>query len=271
MQGANPSAKLDVFKKLKPYLASSLERKFIEKQTIDVTVVVNGKSKKKKEEVINLTDEGRKFLEASAGPEAQAAGTFAQAHELQQELKADRKALVAEVQAILTGKSKGPDPAKEIKALAGKLDDLAKHFAKLESSLQSAGSNDVIARIDQAFMKLEQKLQSRLALSTTSPAPLSNLNSGTASLHSLLRTAYEQLCLYSEFEDGLVPIPRLYHEARRTTPNLTVHAFHQELEALWSKRVLELKVLNEVRSASEPDKAIRRGDNLYYYVYWAQP
>ena len=50
-----------------------------------------------------------------------------------------------------------------------------------------------------------------------------------------------------------------------------MEAFHRELEALWHRRELELKVLNDVRSAVEPDKGIRHGDNLYYFVYWPNP
>lgn len=50
--------------------------------------------------------------------------------------------------------------------------------------------------------------------------------------------------------------------------NLSVEEFHQELVKLWDARQLDLMVLNEVRRATEPDKAIRRGDNLYYFVKW---
>jgi hypothetical protein len=54
-------------------------------------------------------------------------------------------------------------------------------------------------------------------------------------------------------------------------PHLSVEALHRELQTLWDRRELELKVLNEVRLATEPDKAITRGENLYYYVYWQSP
>jgi hypothetical protein len=66
----------------------------------------------------------------------------------------------------------------------------------------------------------------------------------------------------------MVDLPRLYHEARRARPDLTVADFHRELQALEGKRVLELHIRNEVHDAPEPDKGIRRNDKLYYFVYW---
>ena len=273
MQGENASSKLDIFKKLKPYLSNAVERQFIKEESIDVTVVEKGKTKKKKSPVINLTDAGKKYLETHAGAEAGAAAIAAQSNGLQEQLQADRETLRAEVKAALANKSATPGSAAEIKTLAVKMDDFAKRLSKLEESVKPVSENDLLARIDQAFAGLARKLESRLgsAAATKNPAnPISSSASPPKTLRSILRKAYEDLCLYVEFEDGLVELPRLYHEARRTLSGLTVHAFHQELETLWSQRVLELKVINEVRSVSEPDKALRRGDNLYYYVLWPQ-
>ena len=276
MQGENPSAKLDIFKKLKPYLPTALEQQFIKQETIELTVVDKGKTKKKKDAVINLTDAGKKYLETHAGSEAQAAAIAAQSQGLQKQLQADRDALRAEVKAALANKSTKSDAAAEIKALAVKMDDFAKRLANLESSVKPVSEDDLLGRIDQAFAGFDRKLASRLGSAVATKQPNSPTSTPAApssptSLRSILRKAYEDLCLYVEFEDGLVELPRLFHEARRAMSGLTVHAFHQELEALWSQKVLELKVINEVRSASEPDKALRRGDNLYYYVLWPQP
>jgi len=71
-----------------------------------------------------------------------------------------------------------------------------------------------------------------------------------------------------DFQDRLVPLYRLFHQARHMGGEFTVAEFHAELQSLWDKRELELQSLNEVRSAVEPDKAIRRGELLYYFVLW---
>jgi hypothetical protein len=136
--------------------------------------------------------------------------------------------------------------------------------------LQNQGSEYLLEHIDQAFESLSAKLAKAMPGALTIPA------SGTGrqvaatpeTLQGQLQHAYQNLCRFVEFEDGLVEIPRLYHETRRVRPDLTVEAFHKELDRLWSQRLLELKVLNEVRSAAEPDKGVRRGDSLYYFVYW---
>ena len=65
-------------------------------------------------------------------------------------------------------------------------------------------------------------------------------------------------------------LPRLFHEARRSRPGLSVEEFQRELLALEAKRVVDLHIRNEVRDAPEADKAIRRNDKLYYFVYWPQ-
>ena len=93
MQGEDASAKLDIFKKLKPYLPKALEHQFLKQGTIELTVVEKGKTKKKKDAVINLTDEGKKYLDTHAGAEAQAAAIAAHSHGLQKQLQADRDAL----------------------------------------------------------------------------------------------------------------------------------------------------------------------------------
>jgi hypothetical protein len=266
MQGADAPAKLGIFTKLKPYLKAALNQHLVKEEKIEVIVTGKKKTTAKSEAVINLTDEGEKYLEAHAGAAAQAAAIHAQAHKFQQQLQADRAGLREELLASVKSKAKGIDPSKEIAALAKKLDELAKQLAALEAKVKPTDESDPLARIDAAFAKLDQKLQARFGVA----APVKAAPT-TASLRSVLRDAYETLCMFIEFDSGIVEMPRLYHEARKAMPNLTVHAFHQELEGLWSQKVLELKVLNEVRSAKEPDKAIRRGDNLYYFVFWPKP
>jgi hypothetical protein len=87
-------------------------------------------------------------------------------------------------------------------------------------------------------------------------------------VRTALRQAYDELCLYVEFRDKLVEMPRLYHEAVRRLPGLSVERFHRELEALSNERKLELHKLNEVHLAKERNLAIEKDERLYYYVYW---
>jgi hypothetical protein len=91
----------------------------------------------------------------------------------------------------------------------------------------------------------------------------------TEQVRNALRQAYDELCLYVEFRDKLVEIPRLYHETVRRLPGgLSVASFHRELEALSNERQVELHKLNEVHQAKERHLAIEKGDRLYYYLYW---
>jgi hypothetical protein len=87
-------------------------------------------------------------------------------------------------------------------------------------------------------------------------------------VRTALRQAYDELCLYVEFRDKLVEIPRLYHETVRRLHGLSVERFHRELEALSNERKVELHKLNEVHLAKERHLAIEKDDRLYYYVYW---
>lgn len=87
-------------------------------------------------------------------------------------------------------------------------------------------------------------------------------------LRRTLREAYDHLCLFAEFRDRMVEIPRLYHETVRRLPEITLTRFHRELEALSRERKIELHKLNEVHMAKERELAIERNDRLYYYVLW---
>lgn len=103
---------------------------------------------------------------------------------------------------------------------------------------------------------------------THKPKPAAAPAISTEQLRSALRQAYDHLCLFVEFRDKLVEIPRLYHETVQRLPGLSVERFHQELEALSNERKVELHKLNEVHMAKERNLAIERDDRLYYYVYW---
>lgn len=87
-------------------------------------------------------------------------------------------------------------------------------------------------------------------------------------IRSALKAAYDELCLFPEFEDKLVEIRRLYHAAARLLPGLTVPQLHRELEHLQAHRQVELHALNEVQSAKEPHLALARGDQLLYFAIW---
>jgi hypothetical protein len=191
---------------------------------------------------------------------------------LRQQLEADRLTLRKEVVAALSDKTKGKgdDPAKTVGDLAKIVKQLAEKLDKIESTLQSRNDEALLARIDHAFATLQQKLAGATAPPVSSsqavPQPTAQ-----ESLINVLRRSYRTLRQFTEFNDGLVSIPRLYHEVRRGLPQLSVEALHRELISLWDRREIELKVLNEVRMATEPDKGISRGENLYYYVYWQNP
>jgi hypothetical protein len=105
-------------------------------------------------------------------------------------------------------------------------------------------------------------------LQTALPMPSRAEPPATEQVRTTLRQAYDELCLYVEFRDKLVEIPRLYHETVRRLPGLSVERFHRELEALSNERKVELHKLNEVHLAKERDLAIEKDDRLYYYLYW---
>jgi hypothetical protein len=258
------------FKMLKKPLQLAKDQGFVVESEV-ATTDKKGKPAKKLVAAIDLTPKGEALLQSSAGPDVQAAIAAQEKAALRQALEADRAALRQEVVAALFAKSKGKtDPAKAIADLSKTVGQLAEKLGKLEATMQSGSDDALLARIDQAFAALQLKV----AATTASPVPSSHVAAPPApqeTLDAVLRRAYRTLRQFAEFNDGLVPIPRLYHEARRTLPHLSVEALHRELQSLWDRRELELKVLNEVRTASEPDKAITRGENLYYYVFWQTP
>jgi hypothetical protein len=191
----------------------------------------------------------------------------------QEKLRSDLFAAIAEKS---KGKGKADAAAKEHAALSRTVGQLAERLEKIEAAMQGSSAQPVLDRIDQAFATLRSQLERAVpsGASSESRPPAPSPAAGTApspSLRTVLRQAYDNLCQLIDFQDRLVPLPRLYHQARQALPGLSVEAFHAELQSLWDQRVLELQILNEVRTAAEPDKAIRRGDNLYYFVLWHQP
>jgi hypothetical protein len=204
-----------------------------------------------------------------------AAAQSAQTDALRRQLEADRQALRAEVLTAISSKSTSNTdrPAKEMTALSTKVADLAKRLEAIESLQKSSDASSILSRIDQAFARLGERLTTLAAHPPKSPAPPSapatvSHSTPDSSLRTVLKSAYDDLRSLAAYEDGLVPLPKLYYQAKDSMPTLTIDAFHKELQRLWDDRTLELQILNEVRTASDTDKAIRRGDNLYYFVLW---
>ncbi|QDU23768.1 hypothetical protein [Urbifossiella limnaea] len=183
--------------------------------------------------------------------------------------------LLAEMQATgqLFRRGKGyartaPPPPKWYETDPGK-----KPFDALVKAAQKVTALGV-APLDDLFTILRSKLESAPTprpapvVTAAPPAPVTPPPAPAVDLPAVLKLAYEHLCLFVEFRDRLVELPRLYHEAAKRLPGLTVEDFHHELWRLSEARAVQLHVLNEVRGASEPHLAIHRNDRLYYFVRW---
>jgi len=279
--GRSVPAKSDALKSFKTSIAKAKSRNYLREQTIKVSVTnKTGKLTKKAMAVLDLTEEGERFLEQQAGPEAVAATTTAHLTAIRQDLEADRQTLRSEVLAALSskGKEKGEGSAKALSALSKAVAGLAEKLQKLEAGLQQGDEAKILSHIDQAFAALTAKLTGAVPVVSSQTKPLK----GTAapeqsqpttqeSLNLVLQKAYKELCHFVEFKDGLVEIPRLHHEARRAMQGLTIDAVHRALEALWKDREIELHIANDPGDVPEPDKGIRRDNKLYYYVFWRNP
>jgi len=269
--GKSVPAKQDLFSKgLKASLQIALEKGWL--QANKATLQLPGKAKPSKVDVLDITADGAAVLRQAAQPEVLAATDVAR---LRKQLEDDRQQLKADILAMVSakkgGKGKGDDVEKETAALSKTVGELAKRLEKIETALQARGPDPVLQKIDEAFRNLLNRLpqvssQGTAARVETAPSPA--VPSSEAALRTGLRRAYDSLCQLIEFEDRLVPIPRLYHQARYELPGLSVAAFHTELQTLWDRRELELQVANDPRAIKEPDKVIRRGDDNYYYVIW---
>jgi hypothetical protein len=98
--------------------------------------------------------------------------------------------------------------------------------------------------------------------------PLAELT--TERIRRELKSAYDELRNDVEGEDGAVEIRLLYHEAKKTLPDLSVAAFHRALQVMQQERALELHALNEVKRAQERHLAIEQNDRLLYFVLWGK-
>ncbi len=94
---------------------------------------------------------------------------------------------------------------------------------------------------------------------------------GPKPVAGLLREAYGKLRMMREYSDGIVDIPEIYREARQWNDALTLEEVHEELQRLWQRRELELRIANDPQAVAEPTLGIRdERDRLRYYVYWPE-
>jgi hypothetical protein len=287
--GQSVPLKQDVFAKgLKQEVELALAKGWLKQDKgSQITVNAKGKAKSTSIDVLGVTPEGEQALRAAADPSVLGALQQGILQRLKTQLEADRVQLretlaSAAAKAKPTAKKTGPDP-KDFQLLSKKVDELTKNLQKLADSLTVLServhsmssvigqnsvvdaANPMVVQMEQAFANFLNRLQPVLPQGdAAAPVP------PKSSLRDEIHKAYRELCFYVEFEDGLVAIPRLYHEVKKALPQLSIPQFHQELDSLWRERLVELKVINEVRQAIEPEKAIRQGDDLYYYILWRQ-
>ena len=83
--------------------------------------------------------------------------------------------------------------------------------------------------------------------------------------------AYNDLSEFVEFKDGLVELPRLYRQVKKTRPDLTVPQFQAAVWELGRSRAGELHVLNEVRTApnAQNEGSVMRDGSMYHYIRFA--
>ncbi|MCE9534012.1 MAG: hypothetical protein K8T89_23250 [Planctomycetes bacterium] len=155
--------------------------------------------------------------------------------------------------------------SKSVRDLAVKLENIEKKLLGNTSDREQLLTkiDEGIARLNETAGKINQ-VETKHATSREVPPAVSQAHD----LKAIIRQAYKDLCEEVEYEDGSVPLPRLYYQARSVLPGLTVEALHRELLTLWQSQMLDLSVANEVRGIIEPDKAIKIDDNTYYFVKW---
>jgi len=81
-----------------------------------------------------------------------------------------------------------------------------------------------------------------------------------------LTDAFNRMTLYREFEDGVVEIPRLFHELRRRRPGVTLDQFHAALAAAAGRRQIHLMGADSPALAPGKELAMEDGRNLLFYV-----
>lgn len=275
-----------VLKELKTSIKTATDQGLLKADKVKLPVTKAGKTKIASTAVVALTDDGKRLLQQTASPEAlnaTIAGHLAG-------LKAEGKLLRDDLMAAIAPKAKAKGDgslSKELSALSKTVKDLADRLQKLETAVQSSPDDQLLAKVDRAFEALTARFDSVMhalpspgpsattlphaSVPVTPPPVTAAQPLATGALQAALYAAYERLCCFREFQNRLVELPRLYHETLRSFPGLSVEAFRRTLEALWESKTVELHILNEVRDAKEPDKAIRRDNKLYYFVYWRTP
>lgn len=105
-------------------------------------------------------------------------------------------------------------------------------------------------------------------------AEVKSVDSGAASpadVRNTIRESYDYMKKFKEFRDGVVEMRRLWYDAKERQPNLTVPEFHAQLQEMNKNHEIELRQLNEVGEAKDPELAIHENDSsgsprMFYYV-----
>lgn len=153
----------------------------------------------------------------------------------------------------------------------------APHKAKFTPVLKAANKLFEVGGVtlDEVLAALREKLGS--PATPVAPKPQPPVSHAPASpppvapatdLRTVLNQAYDHLCLFVEFRDKLVELPRLYREASKRMPGLTPEVFQAELWQLGEEQRVQLHIINDVTAAKEPQFAILRDGDLYYYARW---
>ena len=262
--GESVPLKHGVLKALAESLESAVANGFASKSKIpQLSIGKNGKPKNSKIDVVSLTAAGIDCLRREADPLFRDKVAAAHLRTFAASLETGRQQLLTDLRDEALTKSDTSSSVKSLAEIRKALSVLETKITTFEKVLESR-KDDSTRKIDAAFANLLSRL---LPFSSEGIDRTPQLTP-SRTLEGLLKDAYDQLCRLVEYQDRLVPLFRLYHQARHMDASFTIGEFHAELLRLWDKRTLELQSLNEVRSAIEPDKAIRRNESLYYFVLW---
>ena len=283
-------------KSMKKHIEAAVTKNLLTKGKIR-PLTKSGRPGSREIDAFSLSDDGIQLLNQACGAEAAAVASAATIRTMQEELTKDRTALQAEIQAAFSKQSKSNPQAKiqkDVDALGKKVNELAKQLEKIETRL-AATDNDsesaVIAKLDHSFALFQERLEKALqglpaaadASATVVPSPQTtsevngappkseSVSEPPPDLEQTIRAAHAILSRYRQYEDGLVAIPHIYKEVVTKIPTLSVSDFQQKLMELWDAEIVELHILNEVRTAKEPDKAVHWNDSLYYFLTWEKP
>ena len=189
------------------------------------------------------------------------------------------QAAYADVSQLMQYKAAGQVPIGQLRdslerALPGiKPDEI--HAALL--SMQAAGKAELVKGRsgDGAFTNGQDTYVAVKSMDTSAvqkpeaaaPAPKVKLPRAQAIRESVLKE-YETLNGLREYQDGPVPLPRLFRQMSAVSgvDKMTVPEFHEQLMQLWKDDKITLNVLNEVRTAEDPEKGVRIDDKLYYFI-----